>query len=265
MAGNFAGNPYVWFGTFNEPGVGGPGQLSAWHKATYDAIRSESQAILLIEPGGSRPWNLVDALVPSVYAPMTNIVMDPHVYGYQNNYSSDPKSITDNVNGMVAAAQKITSASGKVPVIIGESGPSTTGGALDPNGYATVEGLINVAQSGKMSGLAHFTWYPGFQSPNNMTDSAGNPTQPYGQMAQLNINTDVVPPTACQATATAQNTLNVITAQVTAQAQTTDPTESVTQPSVTPTADPAVQTQIDAAEAAISQANAILAKLRVSQ
>lgn len=270
MAKAFGGNPYVWFGTFNEPGVGSAGQLSAWHKATYDAIRSTgSKALLMIEPGGSRPWNLVDALVPSVYGSMTNIVMDPHVYPYQNNYSSDATSITDNINGMIAAAQKIKSADGTIPVIIGESGPSTTGSNLDPNGYATVQGLINVAQTGKMGGLAQFTWYPGFQSPNNMTDSAGNPTTPYGQMAQLYIGTDVVPPSACQATATAQNSLNDLTAQVTGQPEEAPPTEPAATPPATPTSgpasDPAVQTQIDAADAAIAQANAIIARLKSGQ
>ena len=199
MAKTYASNPYVWFGTFNEPGVGNPGQLSAWHQATYNAIRGTgSNAPLMIEPGGSRPWNLVDALVPSVYASMTNIIMDPHVYPYQNDYSSDATSITDSIQGMVTAAQKIKSADGIIPVIVGEAGPSTTGSSLDPNGYATVEGLINVAQTGVMAGVALFTWYPGFASPNDLTDPGGTPTAPYGQMAQLFINTSVIPCTAAQ-------------------------------------------------------------------
>ena len=215
MATTFKANPYVWFGTFNEPGVGYPGQLSAWHQATYNAIRGTgSNAPLMIEPGGSRPWNLVGALVPSVYASMTNIIMDPHVYPYQNDYNSDPTSITDNVKGMVTAAQKIKSADGTIPVIVGEAGPSTTGSSLDANGYAMVEGLINVAQTGAMAGVALFTWYPGFASPNNLTDPAGTPTAPYGQMAQLFINTSVIPCTAPQTAAYAQQATSEIEQQI---------------------------------------------------
>lgn len=218
MASHFGANPYVWFGTFNEPGVGAPGQLSAWHQATYSAIRSTgNNNPILIEPGGSRPWNLVDALVPSVYAGMTNIVMDPHVYGYQNDYSSDPTSIANNITGMIAAAQTIKTADGTIPVIIGESGPSTTGSGLDPNGDATVQGLITIASGGSMSGLAQFTWYPGFESPNNMTDPAGNLTIPYGQEAALYINTSITPPTKCQLDASAQQAIASVTAAMQSQ------------------------------------------------
>lgn len=218
MGSAFSGNPYVWFGTFNEPGVGSPGQLSAWHQATYNALRNAgNNNPLLIEPGGSRPWNLVDALVPSVYAAMANVVMDVHVYGYQNDYNSDPTSIANNITGMIAAAQTIQTADGTIPVIIGESGPSTTGSDLDPNGYATVQGLITVAQAGSMSGLAEFTWYPGFASPNNLTDVAGNPTSPYGQMAQLYIGTSVVPLSQCQETAQAAQTINAAQAAANAK------------------------------------------------
>lgn len=213
MASHFKGNPYVWFGTFNEPMP--TSGLSAWQQATYNAIRGTgSNAMLMVEVSGSRPSNLQQALNPSVYATMTNIVWDVHVYPYQNDYSTDETSIADNINGMIAAAQKITSADGLVPVIIGESGPSTTGEGLDPNGYETVQGLITIAASGTMGGLAPFTYYPGFDSPNDLTDSSGNVTSPYGQMAQIFINMNVVPQSACQQNADAQQAIAAASASL---------------------------------------------------
>lgn len=212
MAAHFASNPYVWFGTFNEPGIGQPGQLSAWQKATYKAVRSASNAILMVEDS-----DVVSALVPSVYAGMTNIVWDQHFYPNRDSYSGDPTAIANAINATIANDQTITSADGVVPVIIGESGPSTSGLGLDTNGYATVTGLINAAQTATMGGLAPFTWYPGFSSPNNLTDESGNPTAPYGQMVKLYINTDTVPLSACQTTQRGQQTL--ATAQATLQAQ----------------------------------------------
>ena len=201
MAAHFKTNPYVWFGTYNEPPSKG-GSLSAWQRATYDAVRGTgNNNPIMLEASGSRSWNLQKALDPSYYATMKNVVWDVHIYPYQNDFNTDPMSITDNINAMIAAAQTIQSADGKVPVIIGESGPSMTEG-LAPNGYATVEALINVAHKGTMGGLASFVWYAnaevGSDTPNNLTDSSGNPTNPYGRMVQRYIGTDTVPLTQCQ-------------------------------------------------------------------
>jgi hypothetical protein len=201
MAAHFKNNPYVWLGTYNEPPTEG-GSLSAWQRATYDAVRSTgNNNPIMLEASGSRPWNLQKALDPSYYATMTNVIWDVHVYPYQNNFNTDPKSITDNINGMIAAAQTIQSADGIVPVIIGEAGVTMEEG-LAPNGYATVEALIDVAQKGSMGGLASFVWYAnaevGSDTPNNLTDSNGNPTNPYGRMVQRYIGTDTVPLTQCQ-------------------------------------------------------------------
>jgi hypothetical protein len=201
MAAHFKTNPYVWFGTYNEPPSKG-GSLSAWQRATYDAVRGTgNNNPIMLEASGSRSWNLQKALDPSYYATMKNVVWDVHIYPYQNDFNTDPMSITDNINAMIAAAQTIQSADGKVPVIIGESGPSMTEG-LAPNGYATVEALINVAHKGTMGGLASFVWYAnaevGSDTPNNLTDSNGNPTNPYGRMVQRYIGTDTVPLTQCQ-------------------------------------------------------------------
>lgn len=215
MAAHFKANPYVWFGTYNEPPTQG-GSLSAWQRATYDAVRSTgNNNPIMLEVSGSRPWNLQKALDPSYYAAMTNVIWDVHVYPYQNNFNTDPTSIADNINGMIAAAQTIQSADGIVPVIVGEAGVTMEGG-LAPNGYATVEALINVAQKGSMGGLAPFVWYAnaeiGSDTPNNLTDRSGNPTNPYGRMVQRYIGTDTGPLTQCrQKMSPASKTVNTLT------------------------------------------------------
>lgn len=254
MAKAYAGNPYVWFGTYNEPKP--TANLSPWQRATYDAIRGAgNNSPIMLEVSGSRPSNLQQALNPTVYATMTNVLWDAHDYPYMNDYNKDPTSITENINALITAAQTIRSADGLVPVIIGESGPSTTGLSLDPNGYATVEGLIKVASSGKMGGLAPFAW--GTSTPNAITDGNGNPTSPYGQMVQLFINTDVVTPSQCQTTQRAQQTTVAIQQQMqsdpTAFASPA-PSQPVTTADATQTAnDPAMIKQAQAAAQVLAQ------------
>ena len=215
MAAHFKDNPYVWFGTYNEPPTKG-GSLSAWQRATYDAVRSTgNNNPIMLEVSGSRPWNLQKALEPTYYATMKNVIWDVHVYPYQNNFNTDPKSISDNISGMIAAAQTIQSADGMVPVIIGEAGVTMEEG-LAPNGYATVEALINVAQKGSIGGLAPFVWYAnaevGSDTPNNLTDRSGNPTNPYGRMVQRYIGTDTGLLTQCrQKTPPAGKKVNTLT------------------------------------------------------
>jgi hypothetical protein len=214
MAAHFKDNPYVWFGTYNEPPTKG-GSLSAWQRATYDAVRGTgNNNPVMLEVSGSRPWNLQKALEPYYYDTMTNVIWDVHVYPYQNNFNTGPKSITDNINGMIAAAQTIQSADGIVPVIIGEAGVTADEG-LAPNGYATVDALINVARTGSMGGLAPFVWYAnaevGSDTPNNLTDRSGNPTNPYGQMVQRYIGTDMGPLAQCREKMPLPSKVNTLT------------------------------------------------------
>ena len=53
---------------------------------------------------------------PSYYAAVTNVIWDVQ-YTHINNFNTDPTSITDNINAMIAASQTIKSADGIVPVI----------------------------------------------------------------------------------------------------------------------------------------------------
>jgi hypothetical protein len=212
VAKAYANNPYVWFGTFNEPGQGSAGQLSAWHRATYQAIRGAgNNNPILIEPGGSRPDNLVDALVPSVYLPMTNVIMDPHIYGYQVNYSTDQATNDANAQAMVAAAQTIKTADGTIGVMIAEYGNSTDGTTIDQNGVQNVTAVVNMGAAGKV-GSAAWAWNPGGNEDKLMNSSLTEPTSPYGQQVQLYINTTVQSCSATQTTANAQAATTAITA-----------------------------------------------------
>jgi hypothetical protein len=245
-AAYFRNNAYVWFGTYNEPPTSG-GSLSAWHKATYQAIRGAgNNAPILIEPGGSRPWNLTQALDPSAYVTMTNIVMDPHVYGYQTDYNTDQATNDANVKAMVAAAQTIRSADGSVPAIIGEYGDSTDGSNTDPNGTQNVEAVIN---SG--FGSAAWSWISG---GSDMLQSGGTLTE-YGQRVALLINTSVIPCSQGELNAQAQQSIK--TAQATALAQQQQPTQQAS-PESTPPTDPSSATANAQAAALIAQADALI-------
>lgn len=166
VATYYKNNPYVWFGTYNEPPT--DGSLSQWHKVTYDAIRQAGNtAPIMIEPGGSRPFNLTQPLDPSVYASMENIIMDPHVYAYQDDYSTDQATNAANVRGMISAAQSIKSLDGPVPVIIGEFGDSTQGDAPDQGGMQSVKAVLN-------SGVGYAAW--------NWNDYGGDVLRSGGQL-----------------------------------------------------------------------------------
>ena len=128
MAWYYKNNPYVWLGTNNEPATTG-GSLSDWQLATYQAIRNTGNTNpIFLEPSGSRPPGyggtpLQAAMNPADYTGMTNVIWDPHVYGYQTNYSTDPGTIAAEIVAMVAASQTIQSADGVVPAVIGEYRP----------------------------------------------------------------------------------------------------------------------------------------------
>lgn len=263
LANQFKGNPYVWFGTMNEPGGdmsyqdGGP-LISAQHLATYNAIRSTgSNAILMMDPfGGGNPGSLGTSggLTPGAYSGMNDVVWDLHYYNWASGMSNDQNAIAAMLDTMIGQAQQIKSADGIIPVIIGEYGDSSAGNSVDPGGAETVAAVISAGNQGK-HGSAAWTW-GGSGGADQLTQGLA-PTEPYGQMVQLFINTDVTPCTATQTAANAQRSLTQITAQATAEplpAATTTPASTTPPPSV----DATNQAQINTADAAISRANAII-------
>lgn len=185
-------NPYVWFGTFNEPGNGTdlPG-IAAQEIATYNTIRAagNNNPVMMEEPSGGNP-GLVGAsghgydgsgpMTPSAYASMENIIWDLHYYGWVSKYSIDQATVDAALQGSagsasgIAGAQTIQSAGGTVPVIIGEFGNSTTGDAIDTNGDQVIKAVTN---SGK--GFLAWAWDPD-PTGDRLTNGSGALTG-YGQ------------------------------------------------------------------------------------
>jgi hypothetical protein len=176
IARAYASNPYVWFGTDNEPPIAG---LSPWEQETYNAIRStgNDNPIMLELPGGGYPDGQSLAaygMDPSVYTPMSNVLVDVHLYGWSSDFAPDQQAVTTALADLVRGAQSMTTADGRVPVIIGEYGISTDGQAVDANASQ----VLQVAQhSSLVIGASAFTWSGGADS---LTDGQGNLTS-YGQ------------------------------------------------------------------------------------
>ncbi|MGE0225659.1 MAG: cellulase family glycosylhydrolase [Acetobacteraceae bacterium] len=180
VAKAFADNPYVWFGTNNEPPQVG---LSAWHQTTYDAIRGagNENPILVAYPGGG--WPGLDfrgyGLDPAVYAKMTNIIGDIHLYGWSSKFVPDQTVVNAALADLVHNAQTIQSADGKLPILIGEFGPSTDGVTDDANRAEVVNAIRS---SGDIVGAAAFAWHAGVND--NITDADGKLTWFGEQVAQ---------------------------------------------------------------------------------
>ena len=198
LAAAFKDNPYVWFGTLNEPS--GPGtDLSAEQLANYNAIRgAKNDSPIMMEPLGDYNTGVLvvgdgHGLVTADYANMVNIIWDFHYYdglpdfnatNNTNSYSTDPKIIAGLISSYISQCQTIQSKDGIVPVLIGEYGPATDGQNNDPGGYQTVAA---VEASGV--GSAAWNWASGAPA-DNLTDGSNNLTTPYGSTVAAWIKTN---------------------------------------------------------------------------
>lgn len=277
MASYYKNNPYVWFGTDNEPSLiypgngnavaTGPQSLSAWQASTYAAVRGTGNTSpVLLEPGGDAVGNyrggagipMMAFQDPSVVATMTNVIWDPHIYGFMNGYAMDGATNDALVAGVVAAVQAVPSADGVMPAIIGEYGPE------GDNGMQLVTAVINAGGSGK-AGSGAWVWDQDgvvggpTNDPGDAQDGllAGGQMTTYGQMVALYINTSVQPCTTAEATANANTTLASVTAQLAeTPATATTPAENPQTVATPATTDAAADPTTNAA---ITQANAIVA------
>ena len=175
MASAYANNPYVWFGTDNEPPQAG---LSSWEQETYNAIRTtgNNNPVIIEVPGGGYPGGNESGygMDPSVYSSMTNIIADVHFYGWDSNYSTNQQTVDSALSSLISGAQTITSADGTVPVIIGEFGNSESDTVVTPNWQQV---LNTVTTSGY--GYANWNWDPG-GTTDDLTTGNGTLTA-YGQ------------------------------------------------------------------------------------
>ncbi|HEY6461160.1 MAG TPA: cellulase family glycosylhydrolase, partial [Polyangiaceae bacterium] len=186
LAAAFKDDPYVWFGTLNEPS--GPGSdLTAEQVSNYQAIRGAgSNAIVMMEvlgdySTGSLTVGAGHGLVASSYAGMSNIVWDFHYYNWLSGYSADVGTNANLLASYIAQSQTIASADGTVPVLIGEYGISTDGTNVDPGGDAT---CVAVQQSG--AGSAAWNW-DSYAPSDNLTDGNNDLTS-YGQEVASYVN-----------------------------------------------------------------------------
>ena len=210
VASAFASNPYVWFGTNNEPPAGG---LDTWEQQTYNAVRGTgNHSPVMIElPGGGYPGSTASGygMDPNIFTSMTNIVLDPHYYGWDSGYSTDQQTVNASLTSLVQGAQSLRSADGTVPAIIGEYGPSTDGVSTDGNASQVFQA---VQQSTVTSGGVAWGWNSG--ANDNLTDGSGNLTS-YGQEVAGSFNTNPAPkppiPAAAAAPAAAPAPAPVVT------------------------------------------------------
>lgn len=155
LATAFKTNPYVWFGTANEPdNVGYETAVSNQQTSIYNAIRGagNTNPILLEEIAGCYVSKNGDGLAPSFYLSMHNVIWDTHVYGWESNFSTDAGTITAALKAQINAIQAIKSGDGLMPVIVGEYGISSTGfGAADANGTQLVDAVTS-------SGYGSLAW-----------------------------------------------------------------------------------------------------------
>lgn len=247
MAKAYASNPYVWYGTDNEP-PGGAG-LSDWQLQTYNAIRSGSPSAVIMLEMNCDTSGCGSGYVASDYANMTNVVWDPHFYGWVANYSTDQGTVASALASEIASAQRITSAGGAVvPVIIGEFGNSTDGATVDPDGTQVVAAVLSSGY-----GYAAWNWASGAPA-DNLTSSGGGLTA-YGQQVAAGVaatSSGAAAPTGSTGCAVTQAVQTAVsTSAITSTAQPTAPTGSI-------------EDQIAAAQSQVTQAQADLATLEAA-
>jgi Cellulase (glycosyl hydrolase family 5) len=175
FAATYINNPYVWFGPNNEPPAAG---LTAWQQESYNTIRSSgnNNVIMFDLPGGGYPGNTIEAygMDTSIYAKMTNIVLDPHYYGWASGYSTDQGTNNSAVASLISGAQ-LQTANGIAPEIIGEYGNSTNGSSIDAN-WQQVVTAVNT------SGVGATAWAtPSGGGAGDILVQNGSLT-PFGQM-----------------------------------------------------------------------------------
>jgi hypothetical protein len=175
LATAFKGNPYVWFGTQNEPDTSqGTGAVDTEISTIYNAIRGTgSNAMILMNPSGGFTTS---GLNPGVYSGMTNVAWDLHYYNWIANNSTSEAANAQALTNEVNSAQALTKdANGTIPVVIGEYGISSgaLGAVNDPGGIQVIQ-----AVEASAFGSAAWAWTSGDPSfPILLTSPFGDPTK----------------------------------------------------------------------------------------
>lgn len=217
MAAYYKSNPYVWFGSMNEPQGSRSGydlsDITAQQVATYNAIRgtgagqaANTNAMILMEAGigGGNPGTIgatAPGGSPSSYSSMTGIIWDHHMYPWMsqavnnNVWPTDQTFITGVVTGSVsgfygvAAAQSIQSADGVVPVISGEYGGNVDDQNNAPDHDQWLLAVTGKLSTTKLSGFLAWAWYPA-APPNdilNLVTSSRTSLSSWGNLVKAEI------------------------------------------------------------------------------
>jgi hypothetical protein len=135
LATAFKGNPYVWFGTQNEPDTSqGFAGVDNEISTVYNAIRGTgSNAIVMMNVAGGFTNSGAN---PAVYAGITNAAWDVHYYNWMANNSTDLATNKTALANEISGVQSIHDANGLIPVVVGEYGISSgaLGAVNDPGG-----------------------------------------------------------------------------------------------------------------------------------
>jgi len=254
LASAFKSNSYVWFGTINEPASGGG--LGAEQASNIQTIRG----------AGNNNIIMISAPVEADVSGASNVVVDQHFYGWEAGANPDPSVpgynpdqavVTAALTNSISQDQQLTTATGKIPLIIGETGPSTDGQNLDANAQQVL-----TADQSSGYGNAYWNWASGAPQ-DNLTDGAGNLTS-YGQNVAGYIGLIAnAPASVWAAVCPTASAASVTVAQAgSPAATTTDPTSTPAQTAppdaVTSAtqANQAAQAQVDTEIQAVDQTHA---------
>lgn len=200
LATQFLGNPYVWFGTNNEPPINPSlSALYTWQIQTVNAIRATgNNTIVELEQYNPYVQGALGGVPQNTFAALKNIVFGPHYYSWiwsgqgtsvsqATIYSSTPGSANSQWGGIVqqvANIQWFPSADGpKVPVGCYEFGPSTDGSNYDASGNADVDAVFQAVNSGTV--FCSLAWVINDGGPDNLGTSSGLTT--YGRAVASQI------------------------------------------------------------------------------
>lgn len=174
-------NPYVWFGTPNEP-TGSASAIATQEQGIYNAIRSAgNNNMVLLEVNAATPENSLGSEA-SIYQSMTNVAWDQHFYGWMPTQLGE--SASSALSNIVSSDEAFSDTQGSIPVVIGEYGPSTDGNTVDSN----AEQVVDAVQSSGLGSLA-FAWNTGVGD--TMTSGCGALTS-WGQEVKNYIDSGTV-------------------------------------------------------------------------
>lgn len=199
LATQFNGNPYVWFGTTNEPSINPSVQaLWNWQQSIYNTIRAVNPTCMIeLEVGGVPSQWLGNPFVGG----WTNIIFGPHFYGWVFNaqfggisqadiFSSAPGAVTSwgGITQICQSLNAMHNAQGHpIPAMCLEFGPGTVA-PQDVSGNAVVDANFQAANAGVMVGWAAWNITPG-GGVNQITNSPSQLQSPYGvQVASQILN-----------------------------------------------------------------------------